>query len=559
MKALMNMFKRALIEALYAAVILADLYVRMKRALRQGRTNRQALAAANDGLTQAYCEFNKRLYKSDGRKRRTFVLMDCFPIPVWVAANSILVNRLADRFGAEICSYGEAPRDPLTDVLYNSFGCKRHMRVVAPAHARKRRKHLFIEAIKTLKTKNDLFNWAIEGVQIGDEVYETYLRQFSKPTADLDSFRCRYVMFMALNYYLFFDDFFVKNKVVAAALSHDFYVSMGILAKIAWRHGVPVYLANGHDMKKTTRPDEKYAEFSRYREYFSTLNPAERQAGLEWGRAQLEKRLGGLVGVNMAYSTKSAYTSEVIDRQTTPSNKTKIVIATHCFFDNPRCYGGMLFTDFYEWISFLGQISEVTDYDWYIKTHRDFLPGTMEVIRRLTEMYPRLKLINPNTTWHQLRDEGVSVALTSYGSIGHELPLLGYKVINAGYNPHIAYRFNWHARTIEDYRRMLLDVDSLGEIRELESVYEFYFVHHKLARLGGFLFDSCEEMANYVAKDVHSNRIFERVLVGGDAFQKRAQDAIDAYLDSGAFSEAEMTLFGTSKSPSTRAAGAVLT
>lgn len=550
----MNAFKRVSAEVLYVAVVLADLYVGIKRALRQRRSNQQAMAAAHDELTQAYCAANKRHYKMDSKSRQTFILMDCFPIPVWVAANSVLANRLSERFNAEICSYGEGPRDPLTDVLYNSFGCTRHLIVAAPARLRKKRKQLFIQALETLKTKKDLFDWSVDGVQIGDEVYETYLRQFSRPTAELESFRCRYVMFVALNYYLFFSDFFARNKVAAAVLSHDFYVSMGILSKIAWKNGIPVYLANGHDMKKTTRPDEKYAEFSRYREYFATLNPAERQAGIAWGKAQLEQRLGGVVGVNMAYSTKSAYTSELIARQTAPSDKIKIVIATHCFFDNPRCYGGMLFTDFYEWISFLGKISEETDYEWYIKTHRDFLPGTMEAVTQLATKYPKFKVIDPNTTWHQLRDEGVSVALTSYGSIGHELPLLGYKVINAGYNPHIAYRFNWHARSVEEYREMLLGIDRLGPIQELESVYEFYFVHYRLSRLGGLFFDSWEEMGTYVNNDVHSNRIFEKVLSGGTEFQAKAEKSVDTYLDSGAFSEAEMILLAPNKQLGVQAA-----
>ena len=40
------------------------------------------------------------------------------------------------------------------------------------------------------------------------------------------------------------------------------------------------------------------------------------------------------------------------------SNKTKVLICTHCFFDNPHGYGGMIFLDFYEWLVFLGEISK---------------------------------------------------------------------------------------------------------------------------------------------------------------------------------------------------------
>ena len=46
--------------------------------------------------------------------------------------------------------------------------------------------------------------------------------------------------------------------------------------------------------------------------------------------------------------------------------------------------------------------------------------------------YPRFALIPSETSFHQLADEGIQFALTCYGSIGHECPLLDIQVINAG-------------------------------------------------------------------------------------------------------------------------------
>jgi len=539
-------FKRLCFEVVYIALILADVCIRIRQLIRQRFARRNVRAIEIDKLTREYCEFNKSHLKPVEATANAFVLMDCFPIPVWVVVNGILAHHLAERHAAKNCSYGVSARDPLTDALYESFGCRSHLLIRLSATGRKRRRKLFVDTIASLKSKKDLFYLSINGVQIGDEIYETFLRMFSKHTAELGSFKCGYAIFIALNYYLFFESFFAKNKVSAVVLSHDIYISMGILAKIAWRNGIPVYLANGYEMKMTTGPDQKFQEFSRYHEYFSRLPLEAQEKGIAWGKAQIAKRLGGDVGVNMGYSTKSAYTAEKLERQTLASNRTKIVIATHCFFDNPRAYGGMLFTDFYEWITFLGQISEITDYDWYIKTHRDYLPGTMEAIKLLCERWPKLKLINPSTTWHQLKEEGISIALTCYGSIGHELPLLGYKVINAGYNPHIAYNFNWHGKTLDEYRDLLLNLNGLGEIRDLEAVYEFYFVHYNLSKQGGFLFNSFEEMENYVGKDVNSNLIFERVIAGGQNFQDEAKRSINTFLDSGNFSVSEMLILSSS-------------
>ena len=533
-------------EISYILVLLADFYVRIIRRRDAKRRLKEFECALRDPLTSQYCNHSIELMDHVVPNENNKILMDCFPIPVWIAANSVLVNCLSKRHKADICSYGETKRDPLTDSLYKSFFANSHLIARAPKTSQARLKDLFFKAIESIATSDDLFSWSIDGIQIGDEVYETYLRMFSRPTVNVGSIKCQYSIFYALQYYIFFEEFFKKNNVVACVLSHDIYISTGILAKMAWEHEVPVYLANGVELKKTTRADEKYSEFIHYREYFQSLNDSEKSLALQWGREQLEKRLGGQVGVNMAYSTKSAFTKSYIENQIARSDRIKVLIATHCFFDNPRAYGGMLFNDFYEWISYLGEISTVTDYDWYIKTHRDFLPGTVEALAELTNRYPKLKLINPETSWHQLREEGVSIILTCYGSVGHELPLLGFKVINAGYNPHVAYKFNWHAKSVADYKSILLNLETLGEIQELDSIYEFYFVHYKLSKQGGFLFDSYDEMCEYLKNPgVHSNEIFRRVLDGDGDLYLKGKRTINRFLDSARFSEAEVMMLGS--------------
>lgn len=531
----------------YAVVVMADAIIRIKQKRHRRKMRPELLARAKTPSVIRYCNYNQEIYGKPVGDRRAVVLMDCFPIPIWVAANSVLAHCLAERHQATICSYGNTERDPYADALYNSFNCRDHFVVALSREERKRRRALFCSVVGRLKTNHDLFNLEIDGVQIGDEIYETYLGQFNKPTVDVSTLRCKYSIFVGLTYFIYFESFFKRNRVVAAVLSHDIYTPMGIPAKIAWKNRVPVFLANGHEMKRTLNPNDKNQEFRRYSEYFGLLSKEDQGIGLDWARGQLGKRLGGQVGVDMGYSTKSAFVGERLARQTSLSGKTKVVIATHCFFDNPRAYGGSLFIDYREWLSFLGQISEVTDYEWYIKTHRDYLPGTLETIREIIKEHPKLQLIDSNTSWHQLQEEGVSVALTSYGSIGHELPLLGLKVINAGYNPHIAYAFNWHPQTIEEYRDLLMGLPTLGAVREPEKVYEFYFVHYRLAKGGGFLFDSFSDMQTYVAQDVHSTLILDKVVAGGRGLHDQARSIIYSFIGSERFSVGELFLYESHK------------
>jgi len=134
--------------------------------------------------------------------------------------------------------------------------------------------------------------------------------------------------------------------------------------------------------------------------------------------------------------------------------------------------------DFYEWLCYLGKISEKTDYDWYLKIHPDPWPGTLETIQGILAEFPRITLIPHETSHHQLVKEGIDFVLTAYGSVGHELPALGVQVINAGYNPHVAYDFNWHPKSLEEYEYYLLNLDKLHKEINLEELYEFYYMHH---------------------------------------------------------------------------------
>ena len=50
-------------------------------------------------------------------------------------------------------------------------------------------------------------------------------------------------------------------------------------------------------------------------------------------------------------------------------SKVKVLVAAHCFTDSPHVFGDNLFVDFYEWVDYLGRVSDKTNYSWYIKLH----------------------------------------------------------------------------------------------------------------------------------------------------------------------------------------------
>jgi len=478
-----------------------------------------------------YCAYNREIFNKSSKRSDRIILLDCCSIPQWVIANSFLLNKLSEKLDASIVSYGTSRRDPYTDCLYRSFGCDKHLLIKSTRAIARERKRLFQFILASVKTKDDLFKLKINEVWIGLDIYESILRT-GVPTVEVASFRSRYQIFKALKYYLYFSELFSSGEVKSVVLSHDCYISMGLVAKVAYRSGVPVYLANPLELVKTLRPHQLYERYRNYPDYFNSLEDPEKKSAVLWAKERLEKRVNGVVGVNMSYQQQSAFTAERIERQTSQSGKFKIVVATHCFFDNPHGCGWMLFPDFYEWLCFLGEISKITDYEWYLKPHADYLAGTLETLTRITEMYPKFRLIDPATTFHQLKEEGVSIALTCYGSIGHELPLLGYKVINAAYNPHIAYRFNWHPATVEQYRDLLLNLQSLGNVQDVEKIFEFFYINNAFIQPDDFLFESFERYLADAGGDPLSVSAYEAFLFQKDVVRRKADEKMDAFINS---------------------------
>ena len=481
----------------------------------------RAYQLANSESVKNYCNYNNKIFSNKGDYKKGFLLMDCFMIPQWIMTSSILLDHLSKISGAGIASFGFSSRDLYVDKLFKSFGANKHLELKLTRTQKRRRNELFRLIILRIKTKNDLHQLTIDGVKIGIDIYESILRT-GLPTVSMGNFLTYKYLYYGLRYFIYFQEMMQIGKIKGVVLSHDCYINSGILEKLAYKYSVPVYFANLFEIIRTNSSNQIHKRFLRYPEYYNALPNSEKESGRKKATIALEKRLQGDVGINMPYQTKSAFTSEKKTKQTSDSNKIKIIIVTHCFYDNPHAYGHTLFIDFYEWLIFLGEMTLKTNYEWFIKPHRDYLPGTMEALENIVKHYPALKLIDHETTFHQLRDEGVSVALTCYGSVGHELPGLGYHVINAGYNPHIAYNFNTHCKSLSEYEKCLLNLESVSVVTDLETIPEFYYIHYFKIHRDDYFFDSYKDYMKHINNDIRS-------LISFDYFMKNANRYVDRY------------------------------
>jgi len=308
-------------------------------------------------------------------------------------------------------------------------------------------------------------------------VYDTYLMTTRKPTINLADEDFKQLLLESLELYIFWDDYLTNHTVCGVNVSHCVY-NLAIPLRLAVYRDILAFQASVTHVYRLSRDNLfAYNDFFHFRERFIELPEEVREAGITLAQHRIQRRFAGEVGVDMAYSTKSAYAGPKHSHLLRKSNKRKILIATHCFFDSPHSYGKNLFPDFYEWLNFLGEISNQTDYDWYIKTHPDYLQGTKEIIDYFVERFPKLTLLPSDASHHQIISEGIDLALTCYGTVGFEYAALGIPVVNASMNnPHIAYNFNIHAKDVDHYRKLLMNIDDIHIKINRQEVYEYYFM-----------------------------------------------------------------------------------
>lgn len=460
-----------------------------------------------DSDTNKFLVHNREVWSSykHNRSNQAEVLFELNQMHSAVIAYSYLANVLAEKHKARVIVFSNSKATSWRAILgrvfdsnvrkiYRSFNVSKFMDLKLSPQQESDALVLFDKLYPEIQSKSDVEKLSVDGVLIGDLVYDTYLRRESLPTVDLGDKRFVASLKRSIERFVFWKGYFDSHNVKAINISHCVY-DLALPLRIAVSRNIPAYQINAtHAYCLGESNFHAYTDFKYFPEYFSRLPANIQESGLHEAEQRLERRFAGEVGVDMSYSSKSAFLTEKRMPVLRKSEKVKILIATHCFFDSPHPYGFNLFPDFHEWLSFLGDISEKTDYDWYIKTHPDFLPGNKAIIESFLQRFPRFTLIPADTSHRQIIHEGIDFALTVYGTIGFEYAALGVPVINASMsNPHVAYNFNLHPETVDQYKDMLLHLGEQKIEVDKEKVYEYYFMKH-IYNTNDWLFENYQQM-----------------------------------------------------------------
>lgn len=347
--------------------------------------------------------------------------------------------------------------------------------------------------------KKKILNLHIGKVYVGDLVYDSYLKMYNLPTIDTKD--VHFINFLERFIAVFYcvQNFIKKKNISNVICSHATYLE-GLPLRIASYKKIKCFLVTIEKIYQITKINP-YAnkEYLNFRKTFSKLNKNNKSKAVNLAKKKLKIRLQGKLG-DMLYLTKTSYGKIKKKRVLSNNKKKKILIAAHSFCDAPHARGKGLFNDFYEWIIFLFELSENSQFDWYIKCHPnyyEYFDNTVKNLKELLKKYKNVKWIDPQTSNSQIIKEGINLALTVDGSIGIEYPYFNIPVINASKNnAHINYKFNYHPKNLSEYKDKIINFYKLKNKIKHNEIFECYFMNFLYFKNNWF-FSSFDEVIKY--------------------------------------------------------------
>ncbi len=491
------------------------------------RLKKQWDAESSARRFMAFCE--RKWPRASAPQGDAVVLMGLFAHKIATYVNAHTAQALARRTGARIEAFGIfGGTNALVRRVYASFGAQLALDASFAENARAELEKQADEIFAGLKTKWDLLELQIDGLKFGDLLYDTYLRWFEEPTVKLDDPRLRNLLFESLFVYVATVNYLKTRRVVGFIADDYGYHECGIITRVLMREKVPVYIVcYGREhflyqlFGEPETGDHNYPvrwPYHHYRSIFRSLPPEEQTRCREKGRAHLEGKLAGQID-RFTLVTQTAY-GESDEQVFQPSGKPRILILLHDFIDAPHGFRWMLFPDFYEWICFLLERAGETDFEWYMKPHpgswdaerKTINSSNVATIERLLARFPKVKFLPPTVSNRQIVKEGINAMFTMYGTGGHEFARLGIPVVNAGDNPHIAYDFNFHPRTTDEYADLISRADRLPLEADHDDIAEYVYMNYFYFR------DRCSTGANPLPASFFKNADYENLAAKPDGY-----------------------------------------
>ena len=496
---------------------------------------------------------NELWFKNRKIKSNKVILVDLFNWNPFICFWSYLVNFLSSKLNAEIkFFYFNLYQTKSSEFsvyinkikkIYNSFNVKEGISEYNFKYS-KVENETYLKKFNQYNKVEKIINFKRNGILLGDLIWDTYLRINHKPTILNRDESLKKIFFRANKIFDEVNKYFNLNKVMCVIPSHTYYISYGIICRIAARRKVPIiklfaknfgnnqfHLIKLRKSSNYQNITEEYPYFE-FKKTFRKLSKKNKAIALKKGKKILSKRISGEFDKSLPYMKLSSFNKLSINNQIIKSKKPKIFLFPHSYIDAPHRYRSILFNDFYYQMRFFLNISKrINKYQWYYKPHPNELKWGKNIHKDILKDFPNVIKLNKNFSHHSVISTKPDLIITNHGTIAHEYAAFKIPVLCTGDNPHINYNFCFHAKSLKHIKNILFNLkkEKLKINFDKKYIYEYLFMRYEYF-LNLYGKDKYINDKYFAFKNVKSNqtsKVFSNFL----KYSKLKGDSINSYLN----------------------------
>ena len=341
----------------------------------------------------------------------------------------------------------------------------------------------FVFFIK-LNDKNKLLEHTFKSIQCGELIYDSYIRFNKKPTLSISDPTLILYIQDCYNQICYFENLTSKYKIKNYYTSYSTYIAHGIPVRVFLKNNINVYSyayfgEKNYNLrvKKLTKSDTAQVKpHWKFKKVFKNLENKNKL--YNEGLVKFRKRFSGENDLDFMNINQydSNYSSPKLEY------KFDGVVFIGDFFDSQHVYRKMVFNDLYEWLIYTINISLKYDLNVGFKPHPNQLLGSKKIIDKIKMKYPDVKWIDPKTSNRLIFNSGIGYGISVYGSVIPELAFNKITPICCADNPASDYNFMFEAKTVAEYKDILINphkfkfkknlMKQLGEYYYMQNLYK---------------------------------------------------------------------------------------
>ena len=335
-----------------------------------------------------------------------------------------------------------------------------------------------INIFLSTKKKNEVLNIKIDNINLGDLIYDTYIRYYYSPTISLRNFNFFSILCHAIGLTRNIKKISNIYDIKLYVAQYSNYVNSGLPCRLLTKYNIRS-LALGNDLnivKELSYDDPKRApNHSLYSKRFELIK--NKKSKINKGLNRLKSRISGNIDiVGMRNSSFSKDTNVTFDKNI------EGVVFLHDIFDAQHMYEHFCFNDLYEWTIFNLELIRNEKLKIGVKPHINQKKESLEIIRHLMKKYDDIYWIDP-TTSNNLIFKHISFGCTVFGTIITELAYHNIIPICCGDNPTSSFNICYQANSPEEYKSLILNYTNLNFKPAKDQIGAFMYMHYESNKL----------------------------------------------------------------------------